>query len=120
MAGLLPGEPLDLTRLEIFKKRLGGTGVFNMSQDQGKPIDIKMTNRRPHDKPYGDVPMGDLDGVDPDPDAEPRGRPRAAVGRPAGVSQAPSARARRHRPAATAAPGVEPAPGGLSTFGGGH
>ena len=56
MAGLLPGEPLDATRMEIFRKRLAGTQYFVMSPEGGgKPLDMKVTNRRPHDKPYGET-----------------------------------------------------------------
>ena len=66
MAGLLPGEPLDANRMENFKKRLGSTQFFVMQPPagkQGKPLDIKVTNRRPHDKPYGDTPVLDPGGI---------------------------------------------------------
>jgi outer membrane protein insertion porin family len=65
MAGLLPGEPLDANRIEIAKKRLGNLGYFLHAPDQGKQIDIRVTNRRPYDKPYGDLPTAtsDLNGV---------------------------------------------------------
>ena len=79
MAGLLPGEPLDANRIEIAKKRLGNLGYFLHAPDQGKPIDIRVTNRRPYDKPYGDLPTAtsDLNGVSltrmqgPDPGPDP-------------------------------------------------
>ncbi len=52
MAGLLPGEVLDLNRLEIFKKRLGSTGYFNGNAgNPSKPIDVKVVNRRPGTSP---------------------------------------------------------------------
>jgi outer membrane protein insertion porin family len=57
MAGLLPGEPLDKTRLEIFKRRLMGLGYFMNDPQQGKQIKVDIVNRRPKDKPYGDLMM---------------------------------------------------------------
>lgn len=63
MAGILPGEPLDANRIELAKKRLAGTQYFVMSPEMGKPLDVKITNRRPHDRPYGDTPVLDPDGV---------------------------------------------------------
>ncbi|HEX8199755.1 MAG TPA: POTRA domain-containing protein, partial [Isosphaeraceae bacterium] len=61
--GLLPGEPLDGTRIENTRKRLGNLQYFVTAPDQGKPIDIKIVNRRPPDRPYGDVAAPDLDAV---------------------------------------------------------
>ena len=52
MAGLLPGEVLDKYRLETFQKRLAGTGYFQMNPELGKPIEIKIVNERPGDRPY--------------------------------------------------------------------
>ena len=63
MAGILPGEPLDANRLDLFKKRLGGTQYFVTSPEQGKGVDVKIINRRPHDKPYGDNVAPDLNDV---------------------------------------------------------
>ena len=64
MAGVLPGEPLDATRLETAKKRLGNTQYFQNAPDKGQAIDIKIVNRRAHDKPFGDVvsagPLGEV------------------------------------------------------------
>ncbi|MGO8899356.1 MAG: outer membrane protein assembly factor, partial [Isosphaeraceae bacterium] len=58
MAGLLPGEILDKNRLEIFQKRIQALGYFHNGADQmGKPIEIKIVNKRPKDKPYGDLMM---------------------------------------------------------------
>jgi outer membrane protein insertion porin family len=58
MAGLLPGEVLDLNRIEIFTRRLSGTGYFitgqGPQQAQGKPIEVKIINRRPGDRPFGE------------------------------------------------------------------
>ena len=115
MAGLLPGEVLDLNRIETFRKRLDGLQYFNAPPQQGgKPIEIKMINRRPHDKPYGDGAAPDLGWPVADPDAGPR--PRAspgAPGRPAAGAGArrPGTRARA-RGAGTVRIGgrVRPAP----------
>jgi outer membrane protein insertion porin family len=62
-SGLLPGEPLDGTRIETAKKRLGNLQYFVASPEMGKPIDIKIVNRRPPDQPYGEVAAPDLDAV---------------------------------------------------------
>lgn len=67
MSGLLPGEVLNLNRVELFKNRLGNTRLFvtqggpaGGGAAMGKPLDVKIINRRPGDKPYGDGPMLDL------------------------------------------------------------
>jgi outer membrane protein insertion porin family len=57
MAGLLPGEILDKNRLDIYQKRLQGLGYFQINPEMGKPIEIKIVNKRPKDKPYGDLMM---------------------------------------------------------------
>ncbi len=57
MAGLLPGEVLDKNRIEIFRRRLMGLGYFMNDPNQGKQIKIDIANRRPKDKPYGDLMM---------------------------------------------------------------
>ena len=57
MAGLLPGEILDKNRLEIFQRRLQSLGYFHNTPDMGKPLEIKIVNKRPKDKPYGDLMM---------------------------------------------------------------
>lgn len=57
MAGLLPGEVLDKNRIETYQKRLQGLGYFQTNPELGKPIEIKVVNKRPHDKPYGDLMM---------------------------------------------------------------
>ena len=53
-AGLLPGEVLNLNRIEAYKNRLSTLGYFVNAPDQGKQIEIKIVDRRPGDKPYGD------------------------------------------------------------------
>ena len=63
MAGLLPGEPLDPTRIELYRKRLGNLRYFQSSPEMGKLIDIKVVNRRSRDQPYGDVPLPSLNGI---------------------------------------------------------
>jgi outer membrane protein insertion porin family len=87
-AGLLPGELLNLNRLEAYKNRLQALGYFVNAPDQGKQIEIKIANRRPADKPYGDNVVLDLNdvsltrmqGPDPEPPAapEPAAAPAAA------------------------------------------
>jgi outer membrane protein insertion porin family len=57
MAGLLPGEVLDKNRIEIFRRRLMGLGYFMNDPNQGKQIKIEIAERRPKDKPYGDLMM---------------------------------------------------------------
>lgn len=57
MAGLLPGEVLDKNRIEIFRRRLMNLGYFMNDPNQGKQIKIEIANRRPKDKPYGDLMM---------------------------------------------------------------
>ena len=57
MAGLLPGEVLDKNRIEIFRRRLMKLGYFMNDPNQGKQIKIEIANRRPKDKPYGDLMM---------------------------------------------------------------
>jgi outer membrane protein insertion porin family len=64
MAGLLPGELLDMNRIDIFRRRLGSTGYFTAQPGgpggQGtKGIDIQIINERSGDKPFGeDVLIG--------------------------------------------------------------
>jgi outer membrane protein insertion porin family len=54
-AGLLPGEILDKNRLDLAKQRLQALGYFQMNPEMGKPIEMKIVNRRPSNKPYGDL-----------------------------------------------------------------
>ncbi|HEV3163677.1 MAG TPA: BamA/TamA family outer membrane protein [Isosphaeraceae bacterium] len=61
MAGLMPGEKLDMHRIDLFKKRLTNLHYFQMSNDMGgKTLEVKIVNRRPHDKPYGSLAIPDL------------------------------------------------------------
>ena len=57
MAGLLPGEILDLNRLDKYKQRVLGTG-FVVKDGQagaiGKGLEISIRNERSGDKPYGE------------------------------------------------------------------
>lgn len=63
MAGVLPGELLNSERIGAFKSRLGNTGFFVTSPELGKPIDVRVINKRPAGKPYmGSDPLDDLMG----------------------------------------------------------
>lgn len=55
LAGLVPGEPLNLKRVELYRKRLSNLGYFVADPGQGKPIDIRLINRRSADRPYGEL-----------------------------------------------------------------
>lgn len=55
MAGLVPGEPLNLKRVELYRQRLSNLGYFVADPAQGKPIDIRLIGRRSADRPYGEV-----------------------------------------------------------------
>jgi outer membrane protein insertion porin family len=57
MAGLLPGEVLDKNRLDIARRRLQALQYFHNNPELGKPLEIKIVNKRPADKPYGDLMM---------------------------------------------------------------
>ncbi|WP_165220947.1 BamA/OMP85 family outer membrane protein [Aquisphaera insulae] len=72
MAGLLPGEILDMNRVEVYKNRLSALGYFHGPGGPqqggpdlgGKPLEVRVINKRPGDKPYGDLMMPLLgDGV---------------------------------------------------------
>ncbi|SIO11639.1 outer membrane protein assembly complex, YaeT protein [Singulisphaera sp. GP187] len=102
MAGFLPGEVLNLNRMDTFKQRLGNTGYFVMSPEMGgKPIDMKIINHRPAERPYGDGMIPDLtDGATTrmqDPGPEPPALP----------------------PPVLADPPADTGPGGLEPFGAG-
>jgi outer membrane protein insertion porin family len=81
MAGLLPGEVLDLNRIDKFKQRLGNTGYFVKDAQMGKPMDIHIANKRSGDKPFGEDVQFDPNGVNltrmqsPDPDPQLPGDP---------------------------------------------
>src|SRR5579864_9347270 len=94
-AGLMPGERLDPTRLELFRTRIVNLRYFQNSPQMGKPLELKVVNRRPHDKPYGDTVIPELgtSGINlarmQDPGSEPAlpSRPAAEPGRPAQPSE---------------------------------
>ncbi len=55
-AGLLPGEVLDKTRIELFKRRLMMLGYFaHDPEKRDKQIRVDIKRRRPADQPYGDL-----------------------------------------------------------------
>jgi outer membrane protein insertion porin family len=55
-AGLLPGEVLDKTRIELFKRRLMMLGYFTHDPEKrDKQIRVDIKRRRPPDQPYGDL-----------------------------------------------------------------
>ena len=103
MAGLVPGEPLNVNLMQKFQKRLEGTQYFVTSPEMGRPLNIGITNRRPHDKPYGEgvIPGLNLAGLTrlQDPGDElpssagtrPLGAPAEASDAPVRIAQAPSA-----------------------------
>ncbi len=124
MMAVLPGEPLDMNRLEGVKKRLQGTGLINTGQPgqgQGKPLEIKVVNKRPHDKPYGDLPIaGDL-GTEPSPRMQ---SPDSAPAQPVPAIEVPRV-GQANAPAAAAGPSASPSPtmppgGGTAPFGAGN
>jgi outer membrane protein insertion porin family len=53
MAGLVPGEPIDLLRIEKFKQRVGQLRYVALTPDQGRPMDVRVVNRRGPDQPFG-------------------------------------------------------------------
>ena len=57
MAGLLPGEVLDKNRIALFERRLKQLGYFMNDPQHGKQLKIDIVDRRPKDKPYGDLMM---------------------------------------------------------------
>jgi outer membrane protein insertion porin family len=54
-AGIVPGEPFDISRVELARKRLANLKYFAMDPNQGKPLTITPENRRPGSKPYGTI-----------------------------------------------------------------
>ena len=98
MAGLVPGEPIDADRLEKFKQRVSALRYFATSPDQGTPLEVRLANRRPADRPFGTVVDVDLDRIiqtrlqspdgfdDPLPMLPPVTAPLAPGPGPAGVS----------------------------------
>ncbi len=53
MAGLVPGEPIDANRIEKFRQRVLNTKYVAQTPDQGRPLDIRIINRRGADQPFG-------------------------------------------------------------------
>lgn len=91
MAGLAPGEPLDNTKLEVAEKRLKNLGFFVNQPDQGKPLTVRVINRRGPDQPFPEIATTDLDevvrtnlrGSEPPPRPFGRGKPHAQSKPPA-------------------------------------
>ena len=106
MAGLLPGEVLDKNRIEIFRSRLQGLGYFMNDPNQGKQIKIDIVDRRPKDKPYGDLMMPLMGEVSQARLQDPRSSGRE-IFCPA-LSQSAAGRAIPERPAEPNGPGLTP------------
>ncbi len=111
MAGLLPGEVLDLNRIDIFKRRLAGTGYFQSNPQMGKPIEVQVVNERPGDKPFGDDVFADPAGVIParmqSPDRSPPRPEDLPPLPPMDLSRAPA----RRRPSTVVAANLDPTDG---------
>jgi outer membrane protein insertion porin family len=60
MAGLIPGEPLNLTRLETYTKRINQLKYFNSNPEQGRTPQFKLVNKRPATQPYGEFSAIDV------------------------------------------------------------
>ncbi len=134
MAGLLPGEILDMNRIDTFKRRLGSTGYFT-AQPGGpggapggsKGIDIQIINRRSGDKPFGEDVLIGSNGIDltrmqspeqdPPPAMPPLELPPAMppLEVPSTPVQVPGPTAPGSTPPATGNPGLE----GATPFGAG-
>ena len=52
-AGLVPGEPLNANNIELAKKRLANLNYFAKTPETGKPLEVRIDNRRSGDKPFG-------------------------------------------------------------------
>ena len=65
-AGVVPGEPLDLNRIEIAKKRLANLKYFAIDPQQGQPLDIQPTNRRPGSQTFAAGIRPGLTAMSPD------------------------------------------------------
>ncbi len=89
MAGLVPGEPIDMERIEKFKARLGNLKYFAVTPDQGKPIDVRLANRRPADQPFGAIPAATFDQVMQTRMQSPDPAPRPAAGALGGPAAGP-------------------------------
>ncbi len=84
MAGLLPGEILDLNRLEKYRQRIIGTGYVAKDTKPGvsKGLEIAIKNERSADKPYGDDVVADTSSVIPGRLQSPEESPAPAPARP--------------------------------------
>jgi outer membrane protein insertion porin family len=63
-SGLVPGEPVNLTNLEAYRKRIMQLGYFQtVPSPNVKPLEIRLENRRPNELRYAraDVPLVDLE-----------------------------------------------------------
>jgi outer membrane protein insertion porin family len=58
-SGLVPGEPLNRTYLEAYRKRVNQLGYFQTNPQLGKPVEIKLVNKRPNAQRYptSDAPL---------------------------------------------------------------
>jgi outer membrane protein insertion porin family len=110
-AGLLPGEVLDKNRIEIFQRRLAALGYFqnNPGDQAGKHIDIKIVDRRPKDKPYGELMIPLIGEVTQARMQDPGGDPPAPL--PVPDALAPLPPQGRGNPAAPGGPGLFNNPG---------
>lgn len=121
MAGVVPGEPINMNRIKAYETRLQNLRYFggqNQQAPNSKPISIQLVNRRPANLPYGELPTINLDevvrtrmqGPEIPPDAERLDAPAPAPA-PAPAT-APSTAPRRVAQAPVAEPGepviVEP------------
>lgn len=61
MAGIEPGGPLNMNRLEIGKKRLVNTRYFASDPQSNKQIEIKAVNKRDADQPYAEPTVVDVE-----------------------------------------------------------
>ncbi len=118
MAGLVPGEPIDLERLEKFKQRLGNLKYFAASPDQGHPIEVRIINQRSADQPFGEIVDIDMDDLararmqSPDDlETTPFGSsaPAAAPTSPAPVSRTPAPARSNTKPSQVARQNTAPA-----------
>ncbi|MGO9470862.1 MAG: outer membrane protein assembly factor [Isosphaeraceae bacterium] len=119
-AGLLPGEVLDRTRIELFRRRLMTLGYFMNDPQHGKTIDIKIVGRRPKDKPYGDLMLpllGDAaqtrmqdPGAGPPPEPAPPGQGPGTTSEPTPPGLVPFGAANPFSPPADTPPIEVPVP----------
>ncbi len=76
MAGLVPQQPFNRNRMELFRQRLANLGYFQNNPEKGKPIDIQIINERPASIPFAEQKTSLAEnypftrGQDPDPPAQ--------------------------------------------------